>query len=365
MREILIERGWVLSLACLLDLLFGDPHWLYHPVQAIGFLISRWEHLLWRLFCLREPQEADRKRKRLAGIVLVLLVILCTLSVVMLSLRLLGFFIGIRAAQLLQIFWCAQLLAAHSLFAESQKVYRALKGDGLAAGRQAVSMIVGRDTAALDETGVVKAAVETVAENTSDGVIAPMLFFLCFGLSGMFFYKAVNTMDSMVGYRNERYYDFGTAAARLDDLCNFLLSRISGVLMVISAGICCLFSDLSGKCLRRRDRVIGGVKGSAAKTDSVPVFSFRNAWRIFLRDRRKHKSPNSAQTEAACAGALSVQLAGPAVYFGKTVEKPYIGDPIRPVEKEDIIRANMLMLSTAFLCYTLGMGVLVLIVCLS
>ena len=359
MREILIERGWVLSLACLLDLLFGDPHWLYHPVQAIGFLISRWERLLWRLFRLREPQEADRGRKRLAGIVLVLLVILCTLSGVMLSLRLLGRFFGIWAVRLLQIFWCAQLLAAHSLFAESQKVYRALKGDGLAAGRQAVSMIVGRDTAALDETGVVKAAVETVAENTSDGVIAPMLFFLCLGLAGMFFYKAVNTMDSMVGYRNERYYDFGTAAARLDDLCNFLPSRISGVLMVIAAGFCSLFSGLLGKCLRHSAQAAAGANVGAVE----PFFNFRNARRIFLRDRRKHKSPNSAQTEAACAGALSVQLAGPAVYFGKTVEKPYIGDPIRPVEKEDIIRANMLMLSTAFLCYALGMGVLMIIAC--
>ncbi len=329
-----MERGVILTLACLLDLLFGDPHWLYHPVRAIGFLITRCERLLWRLFRLREPQDMDRGRKKFAGFFLVLLVLLCTLSGIMLSLRLLEHFLGIWAARLLQLFWCAQLLAAHSLFAESRKVYTALKKEGLAAGRRAVSMIVGRDTEALDESGVVKAAVETVAENTSDGVVAPMLFFCCFGLPGMFFYKAVNTMDSMVGYRNARYYDFGTAAARLDDLCNFLPSRISGILMVFSAGICGLFYR------------------------NAPVFSFRNAWRIFLRDRRKHKSPNSAQTEAACAGALSVQLAGPAAYFGTTVEKPYIGDPIRPVEKEDIIRANMLMLCTAMLCYGLGRAVL-------
>ncbi len=337
MRGILLERGCILTLACLLDLLFGDPHWLYHPVQAIGFLITRWERLLWRLFRLREPQDMDRGRKKFAGFFLVLLVLLCTLSGIMLSLRLLEHFLGIWAARLLQLFWCAQLLAAHSLFAESRKVYTALKKEGLAAGRRAVSMIVGRDTEALDESGVVKAAVETVAENTSDGVVAPMLFFCCFGLPGMFFYKAVNTMDSMVGYRNARYYDFGTAAARLDDLCNFLPSRISGILMVFSAGICGLFYR------------------------NAPVFSFRNAWRIFLRDRRKHKSPNSAQTEAACAGALSVQLAGPAAYFGTTVEKPYIGDPIRPVEKEDIIRANVLMLCTALLCYVLGMALLLLL----
>ncbi len=354
MRGILLERGCILTLACLLDLLFGDPHWLYHPVQAIGFLISRWERLLWRLFHLREPQDMDRGRKKFAGFFLVLLVLLCTLSGIMLSLRLLEHFLGIWAARLLQLFWCAQLLAAHSLFAESRKVYTALKKEGLAAGRRAVSMIVGRDTEALDESGVVKAAVETVAENTSDGVVAPMLFFCCFGLPGMFFYKAVNTMDSMVGYRNARYYDFGTAAARLDDLCNFLPSRISGILMVLAAGFCGLFYRFLGQCLRRKNRV--GIMAEAAK--NVPIFSGRNAWRIFLRDRRKHKSPNSAQTEAACAGALSVQLAGPAVYFGKTVEKPYIGDPIRPVEKEDIIRANVLMLCTAMLCYGLGMAVL-------
>ena len=345
MREILIERGWVLSLACLLDLLFGDPHWLYHPVQAIGFLISRWERLLWRLFRLREPQEADREKKRLAGIVLVLLVILCTLSVVVLLLRLLGRFFGIWAVRLLQIFWCAQLLAAHSLFAESQKVYRALKGDGLAAGRQAVSMIVGRDTAALDETGVVKAAVETIAENTSDGVIAPMLFFLCLGLPGMFFYKAVNTMDSMVGYRNDRYRYFGTAAARFDDVLNFLPARISGILMVSAAGLCGLAEKYRKKSLH---------DGNQRRTADIPLFNGRNAGRIFLRDRLKHKSPNSAQTEAACAGALSVQLAGPAGYFGKRVEKPYIGDPLRPIEREDILRANVLMLLTALLCFLLG-----------
>ena len=368
MREILLERGWILTFACLLDLLFGDPHWLYHPVQAIGFLISRWEGLLWRLFRLREPQEADKGRKRLAGVFLVLLVLLCTLSVVVFSLWLLERFLGSRAALALQIFWCAQLLAAHALFAESQKVYRALKTDGLAAGRRAVSMIVGRDTAALDETAVVKAAVETIAENTSDGIIAPMLFFLCFGLPGMFFYKAVNTMDSMVGYRNARYYDFGTAAARLDDLCNLLPSRLSGILMVLSAEICSVVYRLAGKCLRQKKRTAADAEVTADTVDAVvrpvPPFSFGNAWRIFLRDRRKHKSPNSAQTEAACAGALSVQLAGPAYYFGKRVEKPYIGDPIRPVEKEDIIRANLLMLCTAGMCYVLGVSVLASVVLL-
>lgn len=178
----------------------------------------------------------------------------------------------------------------------------------------------------------------------------------------MFFYKAVNTMDSMVGYRNERYYDFGTAAARLDDLCNFLPSRLAGLLMVLSAGICRLLYCCTGQCLRRKSRAAAAQKDSAAGMETIPIFSFRNARRIFLRDRRKHKSPNSAQTEAACAGALSVQLAGPAVYFGKPVEKPYIGDPIRPVEREDIFRENLLMLCTAALCYVLGMAVLGIIV---
>lgn len=205
------------------------------------------------------------------------------------------------------------------------KVYEHLEKGDLPKARYAVSMIVGRDTQNLDETGVTKAAVETVAENTSDGIIAPMFYLAIGGTPLAMCYKAINTLDSMVGYKNEKYIDFGRASAKLDDAANFIPARIAGVLMVISAYL----TGMDGK----------------------------NAWKIFRRDGRNHASPNSAQTEAACAGALQVQLAGNAYYFGKLYEKPTIGDPIRPVEVQDISRANRLMLCCDLLCLMLGVMV--------
>ena len=213
-----------------------------------------------------------------------------------------------------------QILATKCLKVESMKVYQELKKGDIAASRKAVSMIVGRDTECLDETGVAKAAIETVAENTSDGVIAPMIFTAIGGPILGFFYKAVNTMDSMVGYKNERYLHFGRAAAKFDDICNYIPSRISAYLMI--AGTYFLGKEYDGK----------------------------HAYYIYKRDRYHHASPNSAQTEAVCAGALSIQLAGDAWYFGKLVKKPFIGDALRPVEYEDIRRANRLLYATAFLC---------------
>ncbi len=208
------------------------------------------------------------------------------------------------------------MFAAHSLRTESMKVYYAL-AESLPTGRQVVSMIVGRDTGNLDEAGVIKATVETIAENTSDGVIAPMIFAILGGAPLLFFYKAVNTMDSMIGYKNEKYLYFGRAAARLDDLLNFIPARFSAVLMLLAS--------------------------------FAPGFRTVNAWRIFCRDRKKHASPNSAQTESVMAGALGVELAGDAYYFGKLVKKPVIGDKLRSIEREDIRRANRLMLLTALL----------------
>ena len=188
-----------------------------------------------------------------------------------------------------------------------------------------MSRIVGRDTQALDETGVAKAAVETVAENTCDGVTAPLIFLFLGGLPAGMAYKAVSTLDSMVGYKNEKYRWFGWASARLDDVLNFIPARLSGLLMCIGAAL-------------------------------LPGCSGRHAWKIFWRDRRKHASPNSAHTEAACAGALEEQLAGDASYFGKVVHKPTLGDPIRPVEPEDIPRACWLMYATAALFLLLFAG---------
>jgi adenosylcobinamide-phosphate synthase len=194
-------------------------------------------------------------------------------------------------------------------------VGKALKEQGLDAGRKAVSRIVGRDTQALSEEGVVKAAVETVAENFSDGVFAPMLYLMLGGAVLGFAYKSINTMDSMVGYKNEKHLYFGRFAAKLDDVVNYIPSRLAALFLIASAPIA----------------------GQDAKA----------AWKIWRRDRRNHASPNSAQTEAAAAGALHVRLAGDAYYFGKLYKKPYIGDALRPIEIEDISRVNRLMVTAS------------------
>lgn len=299
-----------LFLGIMLDFLIGDPKGWYHPVMAIGWLIHHLEQMLRRLFPNTKIGE------RLAGFLLALLVPGIT-TLTALAALILCYRIHPVAGIVVEAMMCGSLLATKSLRKESMKVAEALDAEGLNAGRKAVSMIVGRDTQRLDEAGVIRAAVETVAENTSDGIVAPLLFMACFGGAGGFFYKAVNTMDSMVGYKNDTYRYFGTAAAKLDDLVNLLPARVSALLMIAA----CPFSGQNG----------------------------REAWRIFRRDRYCHASPNSAQTEAVMAGALGVQLAGDAWYFGKKYEKPSIGDDVRPVEREDIARSCRLMYDTVYL----------------
>ena len=297
-----------LALGFCLDLLLGDPHWMPHPVRWMGRLISGLEPPLRRLF-----PESDRGWLA-GGTALTVLVVGLSGGLAWLLLRVCGLlspWLALGAETVM----CYQLLAAKSLRTESMKVYRALKEGTLEEGRRAVAMIVGRDTDRLDQAGVARAAVETVAENASDGVIAPLLFLALGGGPLGMAYKAVNTLDSMVGYRNDRYLYFGRPSARLDDAVNFLPARLAGVLM-------CLGAALAG-------------------------FSGREAFRIFRRDRHNHKSPNSAQTEAACAGALGIQLGGANYYFGALVEKPSIGDDTRPVEPEDIPRANRIMYAAA------------------
>ena len=227
---------------------------------------------------------------------------------------------------LLETFWCYQIFAARCLVGESKKVYQKLKEDDLPGARRAVSMIVGRDTENLTAEGVTKAAVETVAENTSDGVTAPLLFLLIGGAPLGFLYKAVNTMDSMLGYKNEKYLYFGRIPAKMDDVFNYIPARLTAWFMVAAA-------------------FLTGMDGE-------------NAWKIYLRDKRKHASPNSAQSEAVCAGALDVQLAGDAVYFGKVYKKDYIGDAIRKIEPEDILRAGKLMYMTTILMMVVFGGLL-------
>ena len=301
-----------------LDLLFGDPAWLPHPVVLMGRCITKLERVLRRWF--PKTQEGELW----AGAVLAAVLPLGTLAVTN-GMCLLAGWIHPLLGLALQSFWCGQALAAKGLATESRAVYRKLAAGDLPAARKAVSRIVGRDTQNLTDEGVTKAAVETVAENFSDGVAAPLLYMLLGGAPLALTYKAINTMDSMVGYKNEQYLFFGRGAARLDDAANWLPSRIAALLWIATAGL------------------VGG--------------SSSGAWKIWRRDRRNHASPNSAQTESACAGGFGVQLAGPASYFGQRYEKPYIGDALRPIEPEDILRANRNMYAASLLALGLGLAV--------
>lgn len=316
-----------------LDLLIGDPHFIPHPVRLIGSLISFLDK---RLNCDAKYNISEKKLnliKYKRGMLLVFAVIFATFTMSVIII-VAAYSINLYAGVIAEAVMTWQILATKCLRVESMRVYDALRTDGVDAGRRAVSMIVGRDTSVLDAAGVTRAAVETIAENTSDGVIAPMLYTAIGGPVLGFVYKAVNTMDSMIGYKNDKYMYFGRFAARLDDVVNFIPARISAYMMIVAAFI--------------GDRQFDG----------------QNAYRIFKRDRFNHASPNSAQTESVCAGALRVRLAGDAVYFGKLVKKKYIGDRLREIEYEDIKRANRLMYITAFLCELLSVAVMSLVLIL-
>ena len=308
--------GYAVLGGFVLDAIFGDPAWLPHPVVYMGKAISALEKGL-RARLPKTPEGELWGGRILAFCLPVGTFALA--SLVCIGAAALHPLLGLAV----QMFWCGQALAAKGLVQESMNVYRELTKPDLPAARIAVSRIVGRDTQALTAEGVTKAAVETVAENASDGVIAPLLYMLLGGAPLALTYKAINTMDSMVGYKNERYLRFGRAAAKLDDIANYLPSRIAALLWVAAAAL----------------------TGNDA----------RSAWRIWRRDRRNHASPNSAQTESACAGALNVQLAGPAYYFGEYYNKPTIGDAVRPIEPEDIRRANRMMYAESLLALALGL----------
>ncbi len=306
------------ALGCLLDVLLADPAWMPHPVVLMGRCITALERGLRRIF----PQTPEGERR--AGACLAVILPLGTLAVCGGAIFLANLIHPVLAF-VLQVLWCWQALAARGLVQESCRVLAELEKGDLESARNAVSRIVGRDTQALTAQGVTKAAVETVAENFSDGVVAPLFYLMIGGAPLGMMYKAVNTMDSMVGYKNDRYLHFGRYAAKLDDVANYLPSRLSALLLLAGG-------------------VLTGGNG-------------KNGWRIWRRDRRNHASPNSAQTEAACAGLLEIQLAGSASYFGKVVEKPTIGDPVRPVEPEDIRRANRMMMTASLLALLLLGGV--------
>ncbi len=314
---------WAVLGGFLLDALFGDPAWLPHPVVLMGRCISALEKHL------RTALPKTPRGELVGGAAVAAVLPLGTLAVTGLACW--------AAARLhpalglaLQMLWCGQALAAKGLAQESRNVYKELAKGDLPAARRAVARIVGRDTQNLTAAGVTRAAVETVAENTSDGVIAPLLYMLLGGAPLALTYKAINTMDSMLGYKNEKYLYFGRCAAKLDDAANWLPSRLAGLLWVAAAAL----------------------TGSSA----------RGAWRIWRRDRRRHASPNSAQTESACAGALGVQLAGPAYYFGEYYDKPTIGDPMREIEPRDILRANRMMYAESLLALVLGLAVRLMLV---
>ena len=313
---------WAVLGGFVLDALFGDPAWLPHPVVYMGKAISKLEKFL-------RPRLPKTPQGELLGGAIVAF----CLPVGTFLLTGLVCWGAARLHPLLglavQMFWCGQALAARGLVQESTNVYKELKKPDLPGARKAVSRIVGRDTAELTAEGVTKAAVETVAENASDGVIAPLLYMLIGGAPLALTYKAINTMDSMLGYKNEKYLYFGRVPAKLDDVANYIPSRLAGLLWVAAAAF--THNDAKG------------------------------AWKIWRRDRRNHASPNSAQTESACAGALGVQLAGPAYYFGEYYAKPTIGDALRPVEPEDILRANRMMVAESILALAIGLGLRVLL----
>ena len=314
MKERLLLQTAAIFAGFLIDFFVGDPYSIPHPVVGIGKWISFFDRKLRR--GNSNPKDVGR------GALTVVLVALISTGVPALVLEL-SWRLHPAAYFAVNAIMCWQILAARQLFREGKKVQRALEKGDTEGARAAVSMIVGRDTDVLDENGICRAAVETVAENASDGVIAPLFWTFLFGAAGGFFYKSINTMDSMLGYKNEKYLYFGRAAARTDDVVNYIPARLSAVLMIAACPLC----RLDGK----------------------------NARRIFRRDRYKHASPNSAQTESTVAGALGVRLAGDAVYGGVVKKKEFIGDPIREIEPYDITRAGRLMYVASALTLLLGL----------
>ena len=312
MIELLMLQTAAILTGFVIDFFVGDPHALPHPVVLIGRLIA---------FLDKKLRRGDQRDVWRGGITVLIVIVVSTVipALLLIAARV----IHPAAYFILQSVMSWQMIAARQLVRESDRVRVKLNEGDLEGARTAVSYIVGRDTDALDRDGICRAAVETVAENTSDGVIAPLFWMLLFGAAGGFFYKAVNTMDSMIGYRNEKYLYFGRVAAKTDDAVNFIPARLSALSMLAVCPICRL--------------------------------NTKNAWKIFRRDRYKHPSPNSAQTESVCAGALGVQFAGDAFYGGVLHKKEFIGDPLRSIEPDDIKRSNRLMYAASAFVLVIGL----------
>lgn len=292
----------------ILDLIFGDPHWLPHPICLIGNLIGFLEKNLRRLL-------APGKTALLLGGALMVVIVISLSYAVPYAVLMLAEQVSPWLRFALETIMFYQIFATKCLRDESMKVYTALHNNDLEDARIKLSWIVGRDTKELTTEEVTKGAVETVAENTADGIIAPMFYMFIGGAPLAFLYKGINTMDSMVGYKNDKFLYFGRCAAKLDDVANFIPARITGILMILAS----YFLNMNAA----------------------------GAWKIFWRDRYNHLSPNSAMTESVTAGALNIQLGGDHYYFGKLVHKDTIGDNIRPVVAEDIVAVNNLLYMTA------------------
>lgn len=311
-----MEMMAIMGTAFVADNIFGDPAWLPHPITWMGKLIHGLEWLLY-------PHKGGRAWQFLAGLCLWLMVAGVCWALPFFILQILSGY-NIWLARIVECFWCWQVLAGRSLSEAANRVQDALTKRELGEAREKVGWIVGRETHSLSEEEIIKATVETVAENTSDGVVAPLLSMALGGAPLALLYKAINTMDSMLGYRNERYLYFGRWAARMDDVANLIPARLSGLLMIVAAFL--------------------------VKLDGC------GAWKIFWRDRYQHLSPNSAMTEAPAAGALGLQLGGTHTYFGQVVVKPTIGDKRKDAEVGDIGRMNKLMYATSVLACVVMMA---------
>lgn len=341
MDVVLNHMIWVdIILAFILDILVGDPYWLPHPVRFIGGLISRCERFLRQIIKRVKPGHGNGKAENnlelAAGACLMLLVVSISFLVVFFILRL-ATAVHPVLFHAINIYFLYTSLATRCLAHEAKKVYNVLKTGNIVEARKQLSMLVGRQTEHLDQQAVTRAVVETTAENTVDGVLSPLLYAVLgsfWGLGAPFAYafKAISTLDSMVGYKNDKYLYFGRVSARTDDVANFLPARLSGLIIPASAFLIGL----------------NGVK----------------SFKIMLRDRRNHKSPNCAYPEAAFAGALGVQLGGANIYFGQVVEKPTIGDSDRAIDGQDIPRAIRLLFAAALLTLLLSLGVALLILSL-
>ncbi|OOM80418.1 adenosylcobinamide-phosphate synthase CbiB [Clostridium sp. BL-8] len=300
-----------LSIGFLLDLIIGDPNNPLHPVRGIGYLTKRLEMIFRKIF---------KKQLKLAGLITWILTIAITFAVTLgisVISKKINIYFGIIVEGIL-IYFC---ISSKALVVEGYKVIKFLLKDDIVGARKQLSFIVGRDTGSLDKEGIIRAVVETIAENMADGVIAPLFYAGIFGAPLAFAYKAVNTMDSMFGYKNDEYMEFGYFPAKLDDIFNYIPARITGILIVISAAI-----------LR---------------------YDYKNSYRIFKRDRYNHTSPNSAHPEAAMAGALGVQLGGANYYFGKLVEKPTIGDKIKEINIDHVSKTSKVLYLSSFICFVL------------